>query len=75
MKRSISSWPSERAGRVVRVRDENEARPRRDGGDHPVEIVAKIGTWHFDRARAENGRDHFVGDESVLRSDDFVARD
>ena len=55
------------------VRDEDEARLRCDGRDHRVEVVPQIGARHLDRARAENCRDQFVGDEGVLGRDHVVA--
>ena len=71
-KSSISRLREERAGGVVGIGDEDQTRPRRDRGQHAVEMMAQIRARDFDRARAENGGDQFVGDEGVLGGDDFV---
>jgi hypothetical protein len=42
----------ERAGRVVRVRDEHEARIVGNRGHHRIEIVTVLHSRHDDRARA-----------------------
>ena len=47
----------QRASGIVWVRDEDEARLRRDGRNHGVKVMPQIGAWDFDRARAENRRD------------------
>ena len=63
----------ERAGWIVWVGDEYQARLGRDGSNDPIEIMAKIGARHFDGAGAENGGDQLVGDEGMLGGDDVVA--
>ena len=71
-KRSISSCVSKRPGRVVWIGDEDQARPRRDRGEHCIEVMPKIRARDFDRVRTEDRRDQFVGDESMLGRDDFI---
>src|SRR5205823_13313006 len=65
--------PGERTGGIVWVRDEDQTRFRRDGGQDSVEIMPQIRTRHFDCARAEHRGDELVNDKGVLGSDDLVA--
>ena len=58
---------------IIGVGDENEAGFRRDRIEHRFEVLLVIRAWRFHRARAEKGRDQFVGDESVLRRDHVIA--
>ena len=61
------------AGWVVRVGDEDNARLRCNRIQHSVEIVFVIRARSFDCARAKKCCDQFVGNESMLGSDRFVA--
>ncbi len=61
----------DRAGRVVGVGDENEARVIGDRGGHRIEIVGKIWIIDLDIFRAEKRSHQFVNDEGVFGGDEF----
>src|SRR6266446_10624008 len=63
----------QRPGRVVWIGDENYSRFGRDRLEHRLEIVLIIRAGRFNRVRAEEGRDQFVGDEGVLGDDHLIA--
>ncbi len=59
--------------RIVRIRDEHDARLRRHRGAHRVEVVAVILRRHFDAERAARLRGERIDDERVLRIDGVIA--
>ena len=59
----------QRAGRIIRIGDENQPRFRRNCMQHPVEVLLIIGARHFDGARAETGREQFINNKRILRGD------
>ena len=61
------------AGGIVRIGDENLARPRGDGGGHGVEVMAETRVGHLDNAGIEELRHERVNGKSVARRNDFVA--
>ena len=63
-----------RAGRIVRIGDEHDARLRRDRRAHRGEIVAVVARRHLDAARAARLRGERIDGERMLRVDGLVAR-
>ena len=64
--------PAERSRGIVRIRDEDLARPRRDRGRHGVQIVLIAGVRHFHRGRAEERGHQLVDNKRMLRGDHFI---
>ena len=62
------------ARRVVRVRNENQARFRRDCIQCRAEVLLKIQSRQFDRARSERGRKQFIDDKRILKNNYVIAR-
>ena len=61
------------AGRVVRVRDEHDARARPDRRQHRRQVVPVVPRRHLDALRAPRVRRERVDGERVLRVDRLVA--
>ena len=63
----------ERAGRVVRVGEEEDARARRDRREHGVEVGGEAGIGHLDRVGPEELGHELVDCKRVAGHDDLVA--
>ena len=64
----------QRAGRIVRVRNENETGFWRDRIQRRLQILLIIRARRFNRAHAESGREQFINDKRVLKGDYVIAR-
>ena len=65
--------PEDRARRVVRIAEEDDARPRTDGPDHRREIVREVAQRHAARHAARRLDDQAVDDERLVRQHRLVA--
>src|SRR5207249_4356552 len=59
---------------IVWIRNENQARFRRDCIQRRAEVLLKIRSRQFDRARSERGREQFIDNKRILKNNYVIGR-